>query len=469
MKRAFIVLGLLAVAAVAAYALWGRTTAAEGSASTVQTVAVLRDTIISEVAASGSVAAERVVGLSFRAPGRVKTVHVSEGDWVDEGQTLVELDTSDIELQIRAAETALALAEAQAARSVAPATSAELSAARAALASAQASYNRALAGPSESQAVVAEVQLRKAEIALQRAQSAYDEVKWVGAIAAMPQSLSLQAATLDYEAAKANYDMQTKGVDSADLAALNAQIAQAQAQLSRLESGATDQDRQILDLQVQQARLSMEQARLQMDNAVLKAPFDGQVAAVNAEKGQLSATGLAAVTLIDCGSYHVTVPIDEGDIGQVAVGQNALVEPEAFPGVSLTGHVSSIGLMRAGSEAGSLATTSGVVQYEVRVDIDEQLEGLRPGMTAQVLIEVDRRVDTLVLPNRAVQLDRGTSVTFVERMADGQPVRTEVILGVQGVGVTEILAGLQEGDQVVIPGTSSLEDQLRSTFGPMGG
>ncbi len=424
MKRALIVVGVLAVVAVGAYSLWGRATGAAGSAAPLQTVTVARDTIISEVAASGSVAAERVVGLSFRAPGRVKAVNVSVGDWVEEGQALVALDTSDIELQIRAAETALALAEAQAARSLAPATSAEVTAARASLVSAQASYNRAVAGPSESQAVVAEVQLQKAEIALQRAQSAYDEVSWVGAIAAMPQSLSLQAATLDYEAAKANYDMQTKGVDSADLAALSAQIAQAQAQLARVESGATDQDRQILDLQVQQAKLSVEQARLQLDNAVLRAPFDGQVAAVNALEGQLSATGLAAVTLIDCGCYHVSAPIDEGDIGQVAVGQNALVEPEAFPGVSLTGHVSTIGLMRAGSEAGSLASTSGVVQYEVRVEIDERLEGLRPGMTAQVLIEVDRRIATLVLPNRAVQLDRGTSITFVERMVDGQPVRT---------------------------------------------
>jgi len=388
---------------------------------------------------------------------------------VEEGQPLVDLDTTDVELQVRAAETALALAEAQAARTLAPAASAEISAARAALASAQASYSRAVAGPSESQATVAEVQLEKAEIALQRAQSDYDEVKWVGAIAAMPQSLALQAATLDYEAAKANYDMQTKGVDSADLAALSAQIAQAQAQLSRLETGATDEDRQILDLQVQQARLSVEQARQQLDNTVLRAPFDGQVAAVTVQEGQLSATGLAAVTLVDSSCYHVTVPIDEGDIGQVAVGQSAVIEPEAFRGVSLTGHVSSIGLMRSGSESGSLATTAGVVQYEVRVEIDEQLEGLRPGMTAQTVIEVDRRVGTLVLPNRAVQLDRGAGLTFVERMVDGQPVRTEVILGVQGVGVTEILAGLEEGDQVVIPSTSTLQDQIRTTFGPTGG
>jgi len=469
MKRALLILGVVGVIAFAVYRLWSAPMPAEGAAREMETVAVRRDNITSEVAASGSVEAERVVGLSFRAPGRVAEVHVSVGDWVETDQPLVELDPSDIEIQVRLAETALALAEAQASRTLAPPTAEELAAARASLASAQASYNRAMAGPSESQATVAAVQLQKAEIALQRAQSAYDEVKWVGAIAAMPQSLSLQAATLDYEAAKANHDIQTKGADSADLAAINAQIAQARAQLARLEQGASDEDRHILDLQVEQARISLEQARTQLENTVLRAPFAGQVAAVNAVEGQLSATGLATVTLLDCNCYHVSVPIDEGDIGLVAVGQSAVVQPEAFTGVSLAGHVARIGLIRAGSESGGMPSASGVVQYEVRVDVDEELEGLRPGMTAQVLIEVDRREGTLVLPNRAVQLDRGTSITFVERMVDGQPVRTEVILGAQGVGVTEILAGVQEGDQVVIPGTTSLEEQIRTTFGPMGG
>lgn len=469
MKRVLLVLAVVVVIAFGAYRLWGGPSAAEEAVSVAETVAVTRDTIISEVAASGSVEAEQAVDLSFRTPGRIQKVYVSEGDWVNEGDVLVELDTSDIEIQVRAAETAFALAEAQATRSLAPATQEDLAAARAALASAQASYDRAMAGPSESQATVAEVQLQKAEIALERAQSAYDEVKWVGAIAAMPQSLSLQTATLDYEAAKANYDIQTKGADSADLAALSTQIAQARAQLTKLEAGATDEDKQILDLQVEQAKLNLDQARLQLDNAVLTAPFDGQVAAVNAVEGQMSATGLATVTLIDNSYYHVIVPIDEGDVGQVAVGQNAVIQPEAFADVSLPGHVSNISLVRTGSGTSGLTSTSGVVQYDVRIEIDEPLEGLRPGMTAQVLIEVGRREDTLVLPNRAVQLESGTSVTFVERMVDGEPVRTQVILGAQGVGVTEILAGVNEGDRVVVPSTSSLQEQIRSTFSPMGG
>jgi hypothetical protein len=71
------------------------------------------------------------------------------------------------------------------------------------------------------------------------------------------------------------------------------------------------------------------------------------------------------------------------------------------------------------------------------------------------------------VPNRAVQLDRETGLTYVEKLVNGEVVRTEVILGVQELGMAEVLAGLEEGDVVLLPSSSTLEE-LRRTFGPMG-
>ncbi|NPV09544.1 MAG: efflux RND transporter periplasmic adaptor subunit [Anaerolineae bacterium] len=469
MKRVALVAVLVAMAGVIAYFLWhpggGARAADVGSA---ETVVVSRQTLTSEVAASGSVSAERQVSLSFKTPARVAEVYVEEGQQVVAGQPLAAQETAELELQLQLAQTALRLAEAQAERSMAPAAQEDIAAARAALHSARAAYDRALEGPTAEQITMAEVQLKKAEIALQRAQTAYDEVKWVGAIAALPQALSLQAATLDYEAAKANYELQTRQAQPADLAALAAQIAQAEAQLARLERGPTAEDRRVLELQVEQARLNLEQVQLQLDNAVLRAPFDGLVATVNVEPGQIAATGLPAITLVDCGRYHINVQVDEADVGRVAVGQPAVVEPEAFPGLSLPGHVANIGITRTvAEEATTLVGGSGVVQYAVRVEVDEPFDRLRPGMTAQVLIQVDRREDALVVPNRAVRLDRETGITYVEKLVNGDPVRAEVILGVQELGMTEVLAGLEEGEVVILPSSSSLEE-LRRTFIPTG-
>ncbi|MGI6209155.1 MAG: HlyD family secretion protein [Anaerolineae bacterium] len=469
MKRIALVSVLLAVIGAFAYFLWFSEQGARAAdIASAETVVVGRQTLVSEVAASGAVSAERQVSLSFKTPARVAEVLVKEGDRVSAGQPLAIQETAELELQLRLAQTALQVAETQAAKAVAPASEEDLRAARAAVQSARAAYDRAVQGPTPEQLTMAEVQVKKAEIALQQAQSAYDEVKWVGAIAALPQSLALQAATLDYEAAKANYEMQTKEAQPADLAALSAQIAQAEAQLARLERGPSEEDLRVLELQVEQARLNLEQVQLQLDGAVLKAPFDGLVAEVNVEAGQIAATGLPAITLVDCAQYHIEVQVDETDVGRVAVGQPAVIEPEAFSSLSLPGHVERISITRTVAEdATTLVGGSGVVQYAVRVNVDEPFDRLRPGMTAQVLIEADRREDALVVPNRAVQLDRETGLTYVEKLVNGEVVRTEVILGVQELGMAEVLAGLEEGDVVLLPSSSTLEE-LRRTFGPMG-
>ncbi len=469
MKRVLTIIVVLAVVGAGAYYLiWGRTGAGADSAS-LTTVTVGKDTIVSEVAATGSVEPEREVSLSFKAPGRVAAVLVKAGDRVVTGQPLATQDTADMDLQLQQAQAALRLTLAQAEKLASPPADEDLAAARAALQSARAGYDRAASGPKAEQVTIAQVQLQKAEIALQRAQTAYDEVKWVGAIGALPQSLALQAATLDYEAAKANYDLQVKPAEASDLAALSAQIVQAQSQVARLERGLSDEDRAIAMAQIDQARIAVEQIELQRVNATLTAPFTGRVAAVYVEEGQIAGGGGPVVTLVEDGRYHISVRVDETDVGQVAEGQRVDIQPESFPGLALAGHVAQVSLSPATAEGGGLLGGTAIVQYDVRVDVDvdEDFEGLRPGMTAQVIIEAARYEDAVVVPNRAVQVDRESGVTFVEKLVSGEPVRQEIALGVAGEGVTQVVFGLDEGDSVVIRSVSSL-DELRNTFMPMG-
>ena len=470
MRRTIILLSLLVLAAATGYILLRAPSSVAETANSGEVVTVSRATIVTEVVASGAVEAEREVNLTFKVPGRIVAVHVNEGERVAEGQLLAALDTSELELQLRQAETALALAEGQLARAMAPPAPEDLAAARSAVASAVAAYERLLEGPTAEQLTIAAVQIKKAEIALQQAQSAYDQVKWVGGIGALQPSLALQAATLDYEAAKANYELQVREPEDKDLKALSAQIAQARAQLARLEKGPSEEDLAILRTQIQQARIGVDQVHLQLGNALLRAPFDGLVARVFAAEGQLAGTGLPVLTLLDCSRYHITLQVDEGDLGLVAPGQPATVELDSYPGVVLQGHVQTVGLLPLSQEgtASSLLGGGGVVQFPVRVDVDEDFPGLRAGMTTQVTIQAAVHEDVLVVPNRAVRVDRDTGVTYVDKLVDGDVVSMEVILGASGDGVTEILAGVEEGDQILLPSGSGLEE-LRRLFGPPGG
>ncbi len=79
--------------------------------------------------------------------------------------------------------------------------------------------------------------------------------------------------------------------------------------------------------------------------------------------------------------------------------------------------------------------------------------GLLSGMTAYAAIETRRLEEVVVVPNQAIQIDRSSkpSVTYVEKLdGDGNPIRTEIELGLRNGEVTEVLAGLAEGDEVII-------------------
>ena len=69
----------------------------------------------------------------------------------------------------------------------------------------------------------------------------------------------------------------------------------------------------------------------------------------------------------------------------------------------------------------------------------------------------------LLIPNRAVQVQRDSGQTFVERLTDGVPLKVEVRLGLRTEQQSEVRDGLAEGDQVIIRSRSSLE-KLQQTF-----
>jgi hypothetical protein len=84
-----------------------------------------------------------------------------------------------------------------------------------------------------------------------------------------------------------------------------------------------------------------------------------------------------------------------------------------------------------------------------------------------VTIETNRLEGVLVVPDRAIQVDKASGVTFVERVVDGVPVPVEVVLGLSGDGVTQVLAGVEEGDRLLVRTTSGAQE-LRSLFAPPG-
>jgi HlyD family secretion protein len=413
-----------------------------------------RGTLLSTVNATGTVLPEKQTTLSFKAPGRVDKVLVEEGQFVTENEVLAQLETRDLEYAIGQARLALATAQAQLLRLQRPPSEEDIAAAEAALSSAQASYRRLLAGPSDEEIRVARTNLDQAEAALEQAQAAYDQVADRPNITMLPQALQLQQATIAYESAQANFELATREPSEAEIAGARSAIVQAEASLARLQAGAQEEDILLSQLQVEQAQLSLEQAEHQLESSILTAPHAGTITTVGVKEGELSG-GQPAFVLTDLSQYHIEGTVDEIDIGRVATGQPVTITLDALPGEAISGRIEEI--------ASTAQMDTGVVSYRISIHLDPSAAPLRVGMTANVDIVTEERDNILLVPNRFVRIERTTGQTYVEKLVGGAVQSVEIQTGQRDEFYSEVMAGLQEGDTVVLIRESSA-DQLRGVM-----
>ncbi len=488
MRRAITTLFLLAILGGAAwfgYQRFGPAQAAQDQTPSYETTQVTRGSISSTVSATGSIEPEAEVSLSFRTPGRVAQILVTEGQAVSEGQLLASLDVTDLQLALEQADISLQISQAQlaklekppseedvaAAQAAVTVAQASVASAEAALESAQAAYRQLLAGPTEAELKVKEAAVRQAEASLRQAQAAYDQVKHLPNVGALPQAAQLEQATIAYESALAQYELATQPPTQAQIAQALAQIAQAelslqqarsnllQAQnnLEKLLEGPSEEDLEIARAQVRQAELSKKQAQISLENAQIKAPFDGVVSRVNVRQGELYNGGLPAIQLTNLNSFHMTVLVDEIDVRQVQVGQSVRLSLDALPDLELTGQVTKI--------SPTAVDVGGAIAYEVEIVPDPTDAPLRAGMSATAIIITAQVDNVLLVPNRYIQLDRESGRAFVHKMVNGQPVLQEIQIGLRNDRYSQVLAGLNEGDQIALVRASSEEELRRALFG----
>jgi len=196
-------------------------------------------------------------------------------------------------------------------------------------------------------------------------------------------------------------------------------------------------------LNLEIAELSLESAELNLEKAEIVAPFDGTVADISITEGkEISTAALAtpAISLVDTSDIEMRGSIDEIDISIVELNQEANILLDALPDEEIKGRVAFI------SPIGT--TLIGVVSYDTTITLENPVAELRDGMSATAEVIIERRDDVLMMPNRAIggTLENPIVVVFV----DGQQEETEITLGLTDGINTEVLSGLEEGDEVVL-------------------
>jgi HlyD family secretion protein len=150
---------------------------------------------------------------------------------------------------------------------------------------------------------------------------------------------------------------------------------------------------------VAQAQAALDVIRTDLSKAVVVSPINGIVLKRSVEPGQTVAASFQSPTLFtlaeDLTQMELQVDVDEADVGQVKEGQNATFTVDAYPDRAFPARITQV---RFGSQ-----TVDGVVTYKTVLKVDNSSLVLRPGMTATASIVVNKRDNTVLVPNAALR------------------------------------------------------------------
>lgn len=377
------------------------------------------------ISATGPVQANAVYNLNFSASGTVQTINVHVGQTVKKGQVLATLNSTSLQDSINQAQDSVDSAEQ-------------------AISSAQTNLNNTYS----QQAAALKV--------------AYDNEQNALNTCSTSKTPSPRCTQLAQD-----------------------QYAQSQNQAASQEASASAQVNSA-QLQLQSVQAQLQTAQDNLTEAKLVAPHSGIIASIGGSVGQAVGSGGSSTTfmvLIDTSKLGIAAQVNEANIGGVQVGQPATFTVAAYPSQTFRANVASIDIYGQ--------TTSNVVTYTVMLTVDQnsvQSAHVYPGMMATVNITTAERIGTLLVPAAALSfsttaLENGElSRTDLRSLASGAPsspsttgtgstqgsrgivvelkkgklVPVLVTTGLSNGQFTEILSGLQAGDQVVVSQTGGI-------------
>ncbi|GMU94212.1 MAG: acriflavin resistance protein [Candidatus Hydrogenedentota bacterium] len=320
--------------------------------------------------------------------GTVMVVHKKDGDLVQKGEPLVELRHTELDAQVRLAEANL-----------------------------QAGRSRL-----EQAKIAATISREVAETNVARAQAQFDQSK------------------KDFERIRALADQKSISQDAFDKAALAMRVAQetlAAAIASQRENEVRAEEVKMAESNIKQLEAALAVATATRDNAIVTAPFSGVIAKIHRDLGEAVTVGMPLLQLVDQTECYVEAPFDEANAAQIRTGQKVRINLDAYRGTDFYGTVDYISPVVSINP--DLSRT-----LNVRVHVDEGTEKFIAGMSADVIIIVEEKDDTLYAPTESLIRQE-----FAYVVENGRARRREVKTGIGNWNTTEVLEGLREGELLI--------------------
>jgi len=455
-KTAWLVVSLIMISAL--LVACSSTTASAATTGTVSSI-----TESSTVEASGNINAKQQTTLSWETSGIVGSVNVSTNDTVKKGDTLMALDPSTAPSDVIAAQETLVSAKTE--LEDAQESNTSKAQAEVALSNAQSAYNSALAeywDRSQTVGSAESIEVYRQKIVIQD-NKIFDLKTKLDQLSELPDNDSRKAqakqdyaqALIDRKTMKTTLDGLQATPNAQDVQELVAALDLAKAQLEdaqraydKVKDGPSTDD-------IASAQAKVDAAQSTVNMLSITAPFAGEVVAIQTQVGDQVQDGTSAIILVDRSVLYIDVQIGETDISKIKIGDTATITYSALPDITSTGKVTFI------NPVGS--SSSGVVNYTVRVTLDEADSSILLGATATVVIETGDASSQMTVPVAAVLSDdQGEYVMRVN--SDGTTERVTVVSGtVSGTSVVVTSTDLKVGDTVQLTSSSTSTDSSSSS------
>ena len=203
--------------------------------------------------------------------------------------------------------------------------------------------------------------------------------------------------------------------------------------------------------QFESAKAQLEQAKLDLSYTAIRSPIEGIMTLRNIEVGNMVTNNQVVASVAKFDPLLARIQVTEKDFGKITVGQTARITVEAAPEREFTGTVKMISPV-VDPESGTVKVTVEIPRTDASL--------LRPGMFASVYIITETRINTLVIPKKALVLEgEGNQVFTFETDPEsgrGQAQRKRIEIGFTDSDRLEILSGLSQGEQVITVGQEGL-------------
>ena len=412
MKKVLILIGMLILLGIVFY--WtGSDSEKETKASLpavnnrqrlipVETVSVNQGFIERRLHLTGSIKAEAAVDVFSKVSGIVERLEVEQGDRVTANQAVFMVEREEKE--------------------------AELQEDRAALDVLRARWEQMETGARPEELAQAEQLVRQAQASWQTSLDDYQRLKNLKDRGFVSQQ-HLDEAMLKVTMSEAEYQS-------------------AREKLALLRKGARQEDRDALLAQIRQAEAKVRLAEMHLENTTIRAPLGGVISKRYVDRGALVGTATPILRIVAMDRVKVVVQVVESEL--------ARLRSEAFADINVDAYENEV-------FKGMVTCVSPTVDPESRTaDVEMQVENkdhrLKPGMFARVDVTLERHDKILLVSKDSLISENGPPRVFV---LDGDKASVrEVTLGLEGEQYVEVVAGLQEGEEVIIAGQYELEDGM---------